>query len=106
MVDRLLSIGYRHRSSAMLKAFIFDLGNVLLPFSHEQMYAQVAVLCGGDAIAVRRAFLENDLAMRFERGNVSEEELRLELERRLDTQFDGEHLERAIADIFSPDFAM
>lgn len=90
----------------MLKAFIFDLGNVLLPFSHERMYAQVAALCARDAGAVRRAFLEGDLAVEFERGAVSEEELRVALERRLETVFDGEELQRAIADIFTPDVEM
>lgn len=90
----------------MLKAFVFDLGNVLLPFSHARMYAQVAALCGRDANAVRRAFSEDDLALRFERGACSEAELRSALERQLDAEFDGEQLQRAIADIFSPDAEM
>jgi putative hydrolase of the HAD superfamily len=90
----------------MPKAFIFDLGNVLLPFSHERMYAQVAALCGADAAAVRHAFAHNDIAVRFERGACSEPEFQHELEQRLDFSFDRHALQRAVADIFNPDVTM
>jgi putative hydrolase of the HAD superfamily len=86
----------------VLKAFIFDLGNVLLLFSHDRMYAQVAELCGRDASDVRRAFLSDDLGTRFERGECSEAELQIELERRIGARFERDDLHRAIADIFTP----
>jgi len=90
----------------MPTAFIFDLGNVLLPFSHQRMYAQVAALCGADAAAVRHAFAHNDLAVRFERGACSEPEFQSELEQRLKCSFDRNALERSVADIFDPDLTM
>lgn len=94
------------RRSNMLKAFIFDLGNVLLPFSHDRMYTQVAALCGRDGAAVRHAFLEGDLAGRFERGACTDAEFQRELEQRLRFAFDRDALQRAVADIFKPDATM
>jgi len=90
----------------LLRAFIFDLGNVLLPFSHDRMYAQVAALCRADPQTVRRAFAADDLATRFERGAIDEAEMQSELERRLASKFDRAALHRAIADIFNPDAEM
>lgn len=90
----------------MIKAFIFDLGNVLLPFSHERMYAQVGALCGHEAETVRRAFLEGGLAVEFERGAISESALQTELERRLAARFERDALHRAVGDIFTPDERM
>lgn len=90
----------------MLKAFVFDLGNVLLPFSHERMYAQVAALCGAEVTTVRQALLDGELALGFERGAYTESELQAELERRLAASFEADTLHRAIADIFSPDLVM
>jgi putative hydrolase of the HAD superfamily len=90
----------------MLKTFIFDLGNVLLPFSHERMYSQVAALCGRDATDVRHAFASDNLAIRFECGAISEADFQSELQRRLETSFDRTDLHRAIGDIFNPDQEM
>jgi putative hydrolase of the HAD superfamily len=51
----------------------FDLGNVLLSFSHERMCQQMAEVAGLEADAVRRALLagepETSLQWRFERGD-------------------------------------
>ena len=43
----------------MLKAFIFDLGNVLLLFSHERIFEQI----GACAAATRPMFARRDCAM-------------------------------------------
>src|SRR5262245_3045147 len=90
----------------MLKAFIFDLGNVLLLFSHQRMFEQIGALCGREAADVREALLCDDLGGQFERGGLSEEELQAELERRLATRFERETLHRAVADIFTPNEPM
>ena len=51
----------------------FDLGNVLLSFSHERMCRQMAAVAGLEADAVRRALFEGEpetsLQWRFERGD-------------------------------------
>lgn len=90
----------------MLRTFIFDLGNVLLPFSHDRMYAQVAALCGCDAVSVHRAFDQGGLAQQFDCGALSEADFQSELEQRLHTRFERDALHRALADIFSPDNVM
>ncbi len=50
----------------------FDLGNVLLSFSHERMCQQIAEVAGIDAEAVRRVLFDGEptrsLQWRFERG--------------------------------------
>lgn len=85
-----------------LKTFLFDLGNVLLYFSHERMYAQIAALCGRTAADVRASLLEGDLGNEFERGRLSEAVLQQELGRRLHCRFEREALHHAVADIFEP----
>src|SRR5262245_9570213 len=70
------------------------------------MYAQVAALCGRDPTAVRHAFLQDDLALGFERGACSDAEFQQELEQRLEFLFERDALQRAIADIFNPDVTM
>ena len=60
----------------MKPAFIyFDLGNVLLSFSHERMCAQMAAAAGVEAEQVRRALFEADggtsVQWRFERGDLN-----------------------------------
>lgn len=90
----------------MLKAFIFDLGNVLLLFSHQRMFEQIGALCGREAAEVRQALVSDDLGDQFERGGLTEDELQAELERRLGIGFDRESLHRAIADIFTPNEPM
>ena len=90
----------------MLKSFIFDLGNVLLLFSHDRMYAQVAGLCGREPGEIRDAFLNEDLGIRLERGEISELELQNRLERRFGVTFEREALFRAMADIFTPNSEM
>lgn len=51
----------------------FDLGNVLLSFSHERMCQQMAAVAGIEAEAVRRALFDGpageSLQWRFERGD-------------------------------------
>jgi putative hydrolase of the HAD superfamily len=51
----------------------FDLGNVLLSFSHERMCRQMSEVAGLEADAVRRALFEGEpassLQWRFERGD-------------------------------------
>jgi putative hydrolase of the HAD superfamily len=60
----------------MKPAFIyFDLGNVLLSFSHERMCRQMAVKAGVEPEVVRRALFEAEsgpsVQWRFERGDLN-----------------------------------
>jgi len=53
----------------------FDLGNVLLSFSHERMCAQMAAVAGVTPAVVRRALFEStgetSIQWRFERGDLN-----------------------------------
>jgi glucose-1-phosphatase len=53
----------------------FDLGNVLLSFSHERMCAQMAAVAGVTPAVVRRALFEStgetSVQWRFERGDLN-----------------------------------
>jgi glucose-1-phosphatase len=53
----------------------FDLGNVLLSFSHERMCAQMAAVAGVEPAVVRRALFEagggTSVQWRFERGDLN-----------------------------------
>ncbi len=54
----------------MDKAIFFDLGNVLLFFSHEKMCRQVAEVCNLDAHHVKRAFFSEGIGEKYERGEI------------------------------------
>lgn len=70
------SPGANFFGDAMPPRFIyFDLGNVLLSFSHERMCSQMAAVAGVDAATIRRVLFEEtpqlrSLQWRFERGEL------------------------------------
>lgn len=84
----------------MIRTFLFDLGNVLLYFSHERMYAQIAALCGRTPEEVRRVLVDDGLGDAFESGRLSAAEIHRELEQRLRSPLDRTELSRAVGDIF------
>jgi putative hydrolase of the HAD superfamily len=84
-----------------LRTLLIDLGNVLLFFSHERMCAQVAEVCQVPLTDLHRILFQQQLQRRFERGEVSEEGFRRELEEALGRPLDAAALRRAGSDIFS-----
>lgn len=84
----------------MIRACLFDLGNVLVFFSHERMCAQVGASCGRSAAEARRALLESGLQEEFERGRVTEGEFRRRLEQLLERPLEEETLREAASNIF------
>jgi putative hydrolase of the HAD superfamily len=93
----------------MTRFFYFDLGNVLLAFSHERMCRQMAAVAGSDPDAIRRLVLgsglhaaEGSLQQRLERGALTVDEAFEEFCRRLDVRPDRAALYRASSDIFTP----
>lgn len=83
-----------------LKTLLFDMGNVLVFFSHQRMCAQIAAVCGVDAEDVRRQVFDSQLQWDFERGRMSEARFHEELETIFDRPIDLEALRVATADIF------
>ena len=78
----------------------FDLGNVILNFSHELGCVQMAEVAGVDADIIRRFAFGSDLAVRYERGDVSTREFYDFFCEQTGTQPDYEQLIAAGSDIF------
>ena len=84
----------------MIRTFLFDLGNVLLDFSHERMFAQIAALSGRTPDDVRRVLVDEQLGDEFESGRLTADDVHRELEQRLAARLDRTALSRAVGDIF------
>lgn len=57
----------------MFKTFLFDMGNVLLHFSHDRMCQQIADLCHVSPQAVRQFLIAGSRQWDLERGQISEQ---------------------------------
>lgn len=84
----------------MIRTFLFDLGNVLLHFSHDRMCEQIGALCGRTGPDVRTLLIESGLQWEFERGRVSDVEFCKGLGTAASHEFELEALKRAGSDIF------
>lgn len=84
----------------MIETVLFDLGNVLVHFSHERMFAQMGALCGRSGPEIAALCRELDLNDRFERGEISESEFHRALERAVGRPIDRHALYLASSDIF------
>lgn len=84
----------------MIRTFLFDLGNVLLHFSHDRMCAQIGALCGRSGPDVRKLLIDSGLQWDFERGLVSDVEFCRGLGAAADFTFELDTLKRAGSDIF------
>ncbi len=86
----------------MIRTFVFDMGNVLVRFSHERMCEQIGRLCGRTGSETREILFETGLQWDFERGRCSEREFHERLERATCQSFPIEELRHAASDIFIP----
>lgn len=84
----------------MLQTAVFDMGNVLLHFSHDRMCAQIGRLCGRTGPEIRGLLLDSGLQWNFERGLVAPEELHRQLESLVQRPVDFDALSHASSDIF------
>ena len=62
----------------MIRTVLFDMGNVLMPFSHYRMCAQIAVLSGVSTRRTWSLLIDSGLQWKFERGELSEAEFHQE----------------------------
>ena len=83
------------------KAVIFDLGNVIISFSHEKMYSQIAEVCGIPIEDLQELFIQDRIGMQFERGHISTEEIVSILSAKAQKKLDLPTLIKASSDIFS-----
>lgn len=54
----------------MLKTIYFDLGNVILFFSHDKMFTQIASLSGLSVQELKQLFLDKNLLKLYETGQI------------------------------------
>lgn len=90
----------------MIHTFLFDLGNVLLFFSHDRMCQQIGALCGKTGPEIRELLFGGDQNLSFDRGTITESEFVTWLEAKTDSNLDLEELRLAVADIFTPNETM
>ena len=83
-----------------IKSCLFDMGNVLLYFSHQQMCRNVAAVCGAPESQINELLLKSGLQWELERGQISEQQFHVGFEQSLGQSVDIEALIHAAADIF------
>lgn len=83
-----------------IKTCFFDMGNVLVHFSHEKMCENMASLTGLETGKIAETLLGSGLQWQLERGQISEEEFHSSFERALGLTVSFEDLKLAAADIF------
>lgn len=88
----------------MIHALLFDMGNVLVHFSHERMCEQIGRLVGWSGEETRAALMESGLFAAYESGQKTTEEMHAEfaalLPRDVSAKLKRSDLERAASDIF------
>jgi len=90
----------------VIKTFLFDLGNVLLFFSHDRMCEQIGALCGKTGAEIRTLIFDGDKQLEFDRGTVTETEFHRWLEQETKSHISRSELQLAVADIFTPNTTM
>ena len=86
----------------MIRTIVFDMGNVLVRFSHERMCEQIGRLCGRKGREVAALLFESGLQWDFERGRIDEEGFRRRFEQAADVTVSLDELRHAASDIFEP----
>jgi putative hydrolase of the HAD superfamily len=84
------------------KTVIFDLGNVLVSFSHEKMFSQIATLTGLSADRVQDLMVEQRIGHQYERGLLTSFEIHSLLQEKAPKSFLLPELIDAASSIFSP----
>jgi putative hydrolase of the HAD superfamily len=83
-----------------IRTFLFDLGNVLVRFSHEKMYRQLGELCGRDPAEVLTFAQSGGLLHGYETGTVDNPTFHQAFEAWLGRPIDLGDLLHASSDIF------
>jgi HAD superfamily hydrolase (TIGR01549 family) len=86
----------------MIKTVVFDMGNVLVRFSHEVMCEQIGRLCGRTGSDVAELLIGSGLQWEFERGQVDEAGFHRRFEAAAECRIVIDDLRHAASDIFVP----
>jgi putative hydrolase of the HAD superfamily len=84
----------------LIRSFLFDLGNVLVTFSHERMFKQLARVCGVAPGRIRKLFDEDGLLREFDCGRVTPDDVCKSLEAVAGKPLDRSTLLEAGSNIF------
>ena len=86
----------------MIRALLFDLGNVLLYFSHRRACEQIGQLCGVEADRIWQIVFESGLEWEYEAGRMTTEQFHQRFERAVGRAVPLDQLTLAGCDIFWP----
>ncbi|GIX03281.1 MAG: hypothetical protein KatS3mg113_0287 [Planctomycetaceae bacterium] len=92
--------------SPVIRTLVFDMGNVLLYFSHERMCQQLAELFDCSAQEMRAWLFAEHWQESFERGLITGDELTLRMNERWQKQISLERVYQACCDIFHPNIEL
>lgn len=84
----------------MIRTCLFDMGNVLVFFSHELMCRQIGSLCGRTGEEIHQLLIESGVQWDYERGRISPEQFHDWLQSETQCSVDFADLNRAGANIF------
>jgi glucose-1-phosphatase len=85
-----------------VKAFLFDMGDVLIKFSHSRMFAQIGEVLNRTTDDVKRLFQDTGLFVGYDRGDIGDDEAISRIEAFVGCSVDRRHLLHAMSDIFEP----
>lgn len=83
-----------------ITACLFDMGNVLVHFSHQKMFRNVAELTGISVERAEHLLMHSGLNDQLETGRVTEEQFHAQIQQQTGSSVDLEALKTAAADIF------
>lgn len=86
----------------MIKTIYFDLGNVLIFFSPDKMFAQLSKCIGISAAEIKEKLYETSLREEFETGKIGTEDLYRYFSKQGKREFSLSEFTTAFADIFTP----
>ena len=89
-------------SARVIRCVLFDVGNVLLFFSHDRMCCQLAAVLDCDSEAVRERLFGSGLADEYDCGRISTDVVLANLAALAGGSFDAEAARMAAAEIFEP----
>lgn len=94
--------GLRSLSRMAIKAVIFDLGRVIVPFDFNRGYVRLALLCGIPAAEIPRRIAPTGLVERFESGGIEPRDFVRELSKHLNLDTSYETFCEIWSSIFLP----
>lgn len=90
----------------MLKTIFFDLGNVLVFFSHEKMFRQLAACTGLTTQTIKHMLFEERLQEDYETGQIDSLSIYEHFQKKSPQQFNFDQFITAASDIFTPNTSL